>query len=134
MLEFLLILTKIKNIMAEFTNKTFEYTDNVASDEHKIKVSILSASENIEISNVDTEKVNGYIFNIVISSEPNISVDYFDMTKQYIYIFGREGEHKFGYLENNNLVELVENRFIQLLTVHIQEILMVAGNAGYFIA
>lgn len=118
--------------MAEFTNKSFEYTDIVADNEYKIKVLIISTPDDIEISNVDTEETKGFIFNIAVSTEPLISADYFDTAKQYVYIFGRKGEHKFGYLENGNLVEAAKNRFIQLLTVHTQEILMIAGNEGHF--
>lgn len=118
--------------MAEFTNKSFEYTDIVEGIEYKIKVLIVSAPDDIQISNVDTQEAKGFIFNIAVSTEPRISNDYFDTAKQYVYVFGQEGEHKFGYLENGNLVETAENRFIQLLTVHTQEILMIAGNEGHF--
>ena len=54
------------------------------------------------------------------------------MAKQYVFVFGREGEHRFGYLENGNLVEPVQNRIIQVLMLNIQQILMIAGNEGHF--
>ncbi|WP_295232851.1 hypothetical protein [uncultured Chryseobacterium sp.] len=120
--------------MNEFINKSFEYTDVVAGKEYKIKVSIISAPENIEISNVDTTEAKGFVFNIAVSTEPQISGEYFETAKQYVYVFGREGEHQFGSLENGSLVESIENRFIQLLIVHIQEILMITGNQGHFFA
>lgn len=50
--------------MDEFIIKSFEYTDIIADDEYSIKVLIISAPEDIEISNVDTEDAKGFIFNI----------------------------------------------------------------------
>lgn len=70
---------------------------------------------------------------IFVRTGPHISEDHFDTAKQYIYVFGREGEHKFGYLENSILVKPVKNRFIELLLVNLQEILMIAGNKGHFL-
>lgn len=118
--------------MTEFTNKSFEYTYLVADCEYKMKVLIVSAPEDIEISNIDTEEANGFIFKVAVSTEPQISPEYFETAKQYVFGFGREGEHRFGYLENGNLVEPVQNRFIQVLMLNIQQILMIAGNEGHF--
>lgn len=42
--------------MAEFTNKSFDYTDIVAGIEYKIKVLIVSAPDDIQISNMDTKR------------------------------------------------------------------------------
>jgi len=120
--------------MNEFINKSFEYIDVVGDKEYKIKVLIVSVPEDIEISNVDIKEAKGFVFNIVVNTEPQISAECFETAKQYVYVFGREGKHQFGSLENGSLVESIKNRFIQLLQVHIQEILMIAGNQGHFFA
>lgn len=54
-----------------------------------MKVLIVTAPEDIEISNINTEEANGFTFKVALSTEPQISPEYFETAKQYVFVFDR---------------------------------------------
>jgi hypothetical protein len=115
-------------------NKSVEYPYSIQDTTYLVKVLIISASDDLEITNIDREENEGFIYTISVLAEPNVPANIFDISKDLIFIIGNGGINRLGYLKGNVLTDVEENSFIQVLEVHILEVLMIEGDSGHFTA
>lgn len=118
--------------MTETTIKSLEYEDFIEDKIYKIKALVISAPEELEISNIDKEEQNGFLFKVSVSTEPEVdgSVPY--INNDLIYLIGDSGDNRLGHMINKAFVELEESRFLQRLEANVLSVLMLAGDTGHF--
>ncbi|WP_428327882.1 hypothetical protein [Mucilaginibacter sp.] len=86
----------------------------------------------MKIKNIDTDENKGYIFQISVLTQPALPKDYFDPSKNLIFIIGNGGGNQIGYLEEEVFIEIVNSEFISGLEVNVLEVLTIAGDSGHF--
>lgn len=118
--------------MADMVIKSLEFKDVVQDIEYLIKVFIISAPEDLEITNIDHEANKGFIYQISIQTEPQLPDTILKISENLIFVISGEGLTKMGHLENGQFIEIEDNEFADHLQVNILEVLMLAGDTGHF--
>jgi len=114
--------------------KSVEYPYSIQATNYLVKVLIVSAPDDLEITNIDKEENEGFIYTLSVLTEPRISTEIFDIPKDLIFIIGDGGTNRLGYLQNGIFVDSEENSFIQVLEVNVLDVLMIEGDSGHFTA
>ncbi|ALM50146.1 hypothetical protein AMR72_15335 [Flavobacterium psychrophilum] len=111
--------------------KTVEYTDKVGAEEIRVKLSVRSIPEDLEIANLDMDEYREFTFLIRVTTDPLLD-EAKELPEQLVYIIENGGEHRMGTLVNDNFEEIEETRFLQGISVHALQVLLLAGDAGHF--
>lgn len=114
--------------------KSVEYPYSIQDTTYLVKVLIVLASDDLQITNIDREEYEGFIYTISVLAEPNVPANIFDMSKDLIFIIGKGGINHLGYLTEGIFIDVEENSFVQVLEVHILEVLIIEGDSGHFTA
>jgi len=118
--------------MENLTSKSIEYTDSIQNTEYLVKALVVSAPDELKITNIDEEENKGFIFTISISTQPELPSALLDTATNLIFIVGNDGNNRLGYIEDDNFVEIDENVFTRMLHVNVLQVLMIEGNTGHF--
>ncbi|UKB80242.1 hypothetical protein [Chryseobacterium sp. MEBOG07] len=118
----------------EDTNKTFE----LHLEEYCIKGMIISINdEEIDkIENLGSKEYSEAVFKIIVSSEPSIDLELFNLSTTKIFIIGYNGkEGQLGYIKNMQFIpDDGENHLVNIISTNILEVLMLNGKSGHFIS
>ncbi|MDR6921223.1 hypothetical protein SAMN05421786_103237 [Chryseobacterium ureilyticum] len=116
----------------EETNKTFELHLN----EYIIKgiITSLNDEEIDTIENLGSKEYSEAVFKVMVSSEPLVDLELFNISTTKIYIVGYKGrEGQLGYLKNMQFIpDDEENHFVNVISTNILSVLMLNGNSGHF--
>lgn len=123
-----------KNYMNGPVTKSVEYPYSIQATNYLVKVLIVSAPDDLEITNIDKEENEGFIYTLSVLTEPRISTKILDIPKDLIFIIGDGRTNRLGYLQNGIFVDSEGNSFIQGLEVNVLEVLMIEGDSGHFTA
>lgn len=90
---------------------------------YEVRVEIKSLARNILMADLDKLGYAGRIYLIKVEISPKISLRYLE-NQPLIFVLLNGDEQVFGYLKNNELTELPQNRFVLSLNYIILEALM----------
>lgn len=118
--------------MTQTIIKSLEYEEFFEDRIYMIRALIVSAPEELEISNVDKEEHNDFLFKISVCTEPKLNTNIADINSDLIYLIGKNGDNRLGHIIDNAFAELEETRFLQRLESNVLSVLMFAGDTGHF--
>lgn len=118
----------------EETNKTFE----LHLEEYCIKgmITSLNDEEIDKIENLGSKEYSEAVFKIIVSSEPSVDMELFNLSTAKIFIVGYNGrEGQLGYLKNMQFIpDDGENHLVNVISTNVLEVLMLNGKSGHFIS
>jgi|GEM_PF-888175 len=118
--------------MADMIINSLEFKEVIQDMEYLIKVLITSAPEDLEIINIDHEANKGFVYQIVVQTEPQLSDTILKISENLIFVIGSDGLTRIGHLQNGQFIEIEDNEFADHLQVNILEVLMLVGDTGHF--
>lgn len=112
--------------------KSLEYPYSIKDTNYLVKILIVSASDDLEIINIDKKENEGFIYTLSVLTEPRIPTEIIDVSIDLFFIIDHGGINRIGHLENGVFIDSEENPFIQILAVNVLEVLMIEGDSGHF--
>lgn len=112
--------------------KSITYHDLIEEIEYQVEVFIMTAPDDLVITNIDQEANKGFIYQVNAKVTPDLPIDILNTAPGFIFIIGTDGFTRIGYLRDREFSEIEENRFAQGLQTNVLEVLLLAGDTGSF--
>jgi hypothetical protein len=120
--------------MENLTIKSIAYHDLIQEIEYLVEVFIMSAPDDLAITNIDQEANKGFIYQVTARTTPDLPVSILDIVSGFIFIIGTDGFTQIGHLQDNEFIEIEENEFAAGLQANVLEVLLLAGDTGDYTA
>lgn len=116
--------------MENLTIKSVAYHDLIREIEYMVEVFVMSAPDDLVITNIDQEVNKGFIYKVTTRTTPDLPAGILDIAPGFIFIIGTNGFTQIGQLQDDTFIEIEENEFVAGLQANVLEVLLLAGDTG----